>query len=662
MDESSLTPRGLCGLTNIGNTCYMNSALQALSNCSQLTTYFLMCKGILSFPEDGRMTVGKCYWNLLNEMWDRKRPKHLTPCVLLRAIRIHNSTFRGYAQQDTQEFLRCLMDRLHEELKKPVLESLSDNEDDNQEEDDDDDEELSLKKQKKLLGGNASSDDSPMDADVSQSMENMALHRQKRHSLTNSDKMNLNEPKHRKNRLQSNSISSSKKLINQNIKYRSIITTIFDGKLLSSVQCLTCNRVSNTVETYQDLSIPIPSKEDLGHMHTQGVFSCSPSMYNDTSWLTHAWSWLKSWFVGPDIQLQDCLSAFFTHDELKGDNMYSCGRCKKLRNGVKYSRVHVLPEVLCVHLKRFRHELYFSSKINTYISFPLYDLDMQQFISKDCAKSNFSSKYNLSALISHFGSVGGGHYIAYAKNCVDNKWYEFNDSFVSEVSETTVANAEAYVLFYSLNDNDAVTFRKETNRFLHKQENTSDIRYISKEWFVRFDTCVRPGCISNGDLLCKHGSIKLELVCDIMQLTIAIPKQLYDSLAARFGGGPEIQQLDVCRQCKALTERKDMELQTFIKLHEEFGDQDDIQFVNHISMKWYDAWYAFVTGKRDDPPGLIDNSDISEDNLSNNKEEASYGCISPATWDFLYSVYGGGPVIAIEQTIDKTNNNNIENQ
>lgn len=42
----------------------------------------------------------------------------------------------------------------------------------------------------------------------------------------------------------------------------------------------------------------------------------------------------------------------------------------------------------------------------------------------------------------------GGHYIAYCRNNLNNLWYEFDDQSVTEVSEATVQNAEAYVLFY----------------------------------------------------------------------------------------------------------------------------------------------------------------------------------------------------------------------
>ena len=76
----------------------------------------------------------------------------------------------------------------------------------------------------------------------------------------------------------------------------------------------------------------------------------------------------------------------------------------RLRNGMKYSRVIQLPEVriraqtererrsraivddhfqvLCIHLKRFRHDSMIYTKIGSYVSFPLVDLDMTQFIHR----------------------------------------------------------------------------------------------------------------------------------------------------------------------------------------------------------------------------------------------------------------------------------------
>lgn len=53
------------------------------------------------------------------------------------------------------------------------------------------------------------------------------------------------------------------------LPHRSIISDVFDGKLLSSVQCLTCDRVSTREETFQDLSLPIPGKDHLNVLQQQ---------------------------------------------------------------------------------------------------------------------------------------------------------------------------------------------------------------------------------------------------------------------------------------------------------------------------------------------------------------------------------------------------------
>lgn len=62
--------------------------------------------------------------------------------------------------------------------------------------------------------------------------------------------------------------------------------------------------------------------------------------------------------------------------------MFSCEKCKKLRNGIKFSKLLELPEVLCIHLKRFRHELMFSSKITSYVTFPVDGLDLRPYVHK----------------------------------------------------------------------------------------------------------------------------------------------------------------------------------------------------------------------------------------------------------------------------------------
>uniref|UniRef100_A0A671VQI5 Ubiquitin carboxyl-terminal hydrolase n=1 Tax=Sparus aurata TaxID=8175 RepID=A0A671VQI5_SPAAU len=125
--ESQSQP-GLCGLSNLGNTCFMNSALQCLSNASPLTEYFLNDQYEAEINRENplgmRGEIAEAYADLVKQMW-LSRSSYVAPRTFKTQVGRFAPQFSGYQQQDSQELLAFLLDGLHEDLnrvkKKPYL-------------------------------------------------------------------------------------------------------------------------------------------------------------------------------------------------------------------------------------------------------------------------------------------------------------------------------------------------------------------------------------------------------------------------------------------------------------------------------------------------------------------------------------------------------------
>jgi len=104
----------------------------------------------------------------------------------------------------------------------------------------------------------------------------------------------------------------------------------------------------------------------------------------------------------------------------------------------------MLPSVLVISLKRFSYNRYWRDKLDTQVEFPTTNLNMGPYIIN---KNHGKAIYDLIAVSNHYGVMGGGHYTAYGKNKDDGRWYHFDDSSVTSISESGVVTKAAYVLF-----------------------------------------------------------------------------------------------------------------------------------------------------------------------------------------------------------------------
>ncbi|XP_063072001.1 ubiquitin carboxyl-terminal hydrolase 49 [Engraulis encrasicolus] len=312
-----------------------------------------------------RMSLCHELHTLFRVMWSG-RWSLVSPFAMLHSVWNLIPAFRGYAQQDAQEFLCELLDKVQQELE------------------------------------------------------------------SNGSKRRILMP------------MTQRKLSKQVLK---VLNTIFHGQLLSQVTCLSCKHKSNTVEPFWDLSLEFPERYHSGQKASGslGLKSCS---------------------------LTEMLAKFTETEALEG-RIYACNHCNKKRRksshkplilteACKQLLIYRLPQVLRLHLKRFRWSgRNHREKIGVHVAFDQV-LNIQPYCCRDSANASATGTasasgvhrqgftYDLSAVVMHHGKgFGSGHYTAYCYNTEGGFWVHCNDSVMNVCSVEEVCNTQAYILFYT---------------------------------------------------------------------------------------------------------------------------------------------------------------------------------------------------------------------
>jgi len=181
------------------------------------------------------------------------------------------------------------------------------------------------------------------------------------------------------------------------------------------------------------------------------------------------------------VTLQECFSLYTSAERLGQDDAFFCPQCNKKQEVVKKLGVWSVPDVLVVHLKRFRQSTRITNKLATMVEFPMEGFDMApnmarpvDSIAPEAATvtsnglkvlSAFSPwkhpkrfrgygddnecVYDLYAVCNHHGAdLQGGHYTATCRNQTDGLWYSFDDVHTQQIPEEDVVTNNAYILFY----------------------------------------------------------------------------------------------------------------------------------------------------------------------------------------------------------------------
>lgn len=211
----------------------------------------------------------------------------------------------------------------------------------------------------------------------------------------------IGEPKNEIDELALDSYKATKQLFEN--EYSKIID-LFYGNQYSTLSTVDDTKVINRIhEPFGILNLPIPSNFSKVHIY-------------------------------------DCFNEYTKIENLGEDNKWKDehGEYHVIKKQIKFFN---LPKILIIDLKRFFND---GRKNNMFVDFEIDNLDLSKYVN---GYNKHTAIYELYGICNHIGSNMGGHYYGYIKNA-NKKWYEFNDTNVSEIDTSKIKTNRAYCLFY----------------------------------------------------------------------------------------------------------------------------------------------------------------------------------------------------------------------
>ncbi|KAH0625241.1 hypothetical protein JD844_033591 [Phrynosoma platyrhinos] len=477
---ASKSETGKIGLINLGNTCYMNSIIQALFMASE--------RSVMNLAENNSQPLmAKLQW-LFAFLEHSQRPAISPEGFFLASW---PPWFTRGAQQDCSEYLKYLLDRLHEEertgrriyqtLKGSTLTPQAD-------------QLHSLNKTlvEKMFGGKIKTKIRCLKCLKVSSREeaftdlSLAFPPADKHVPTSVGSASFlpveemgPQTMHPSTEAQSRLNDSPRRL------EKFSVPGIISSKILP---------VETLRPEGQEISFPLGSEWDAA--------SAKP---DEDSMLA-----LKERVCGPEASrsVPDLINYFLSPEMLTAENRYHCENCASLQDAEKLAELTEGPHYLILTLLRFSFDLRAMrrKKILDNVSVPLVlklpvlmpseelcDTDPMRNGGHASSCKHFASVvYDLCSVVVHSGvSSESGHYYCYARECEDAvtksdpkevswsiasekppdlaiQWYLFNDTRVSFSSFESVSNVTsflpkdtAYLLFYRQRTMQSLNMRSE---------------------------------------------------------------------------------------------------------------------------------------------------------------------------------------------------------